>query len=160
MNLMTIELFNLGFTFFAVFTSIFLIILFLLDKEEAGYVASVVTLIYVLINYWWGNLFNEITFEWIWLGWYLGIGLIYAIIRTYLFGRENRGKNERYYAIRDLKGNVFRWWFLFPVSLINWMLFDLASKVYNLIYSYIEYTMIKIFDLGAGKNKEEKEEEF
>jgi len=47
-----------------------------------------------------------------------------------------------------LKGNVFRWWFLFPISLIDWVLSDLVKDVYNWTYKQLHKVYESILDFG------------
>jgi hypothetical protein len=47
----------------------------------------------------------------------------------------------------DLKGHVFRWWFLFPVSMITWFFGSVLKDVYDLIYSKLGGLYEKVLNL-------------
>jgi hypothetical protein len=112
-----------SFTLFGSVIGFYIAVLFLIgllfysDIEEEGYGAFFSFLIFCGVTYFWSN-FNILSyFSWGLVGSYLGIGLLYSFIKTYFYARKNGEKGRKY-----IKENVFRWWFLWPVSLINWIL--------------------------------------
>lgn len=113
-----------------------LIILFFLfifsEREESLKVAIGAFLIFSMLNYFWGNLplLEILTVKNI--GIYISIGFIFAIIRTYFKGRELNEKDRKRF---NLKEAIFRWWFLFPISSINWIFSKILKDFYNFIYS-------------------------
>ena len=151
---------------FWIFTFLLIGIFFVSDLVENGITALFSFIIFFIITYFWSN-FNIFSFLTLWnVLIYLGIGLVYAAIRTLFFGRKKRaelkessddsvGRSEtiKRFALMDLKNNVFRWWLLFPVSMINWAFTDLIKDLYNLVYSKIGNIFVKIFDLGFTDKK-------
>ena len=169
----TINGFMLLFTLFGsaiifwIITAALVILFFTAERSEDGVIAFVSVLVFLILiyvvgspNLWSGfksiNIFNILI--------YLGIGLIYSIIRTYFFGKKEFKKFDEsfnnsypsnfdksdidikliridrlYQAKRmlmgELKGHVFRWLFLFPVSLINWVISDLLTDLFDWFYS-------------------------
>lgn len=81
------------------------------------------------------------------LGMYLGIGFVYSLIRTYFKGRELLVDEKKVY---ELKSAVFLWWFLFPISIVNWVCGKLIVDLYNVIYDRIGWFYIWLFN---GKQK-------
>tara|TARA_R110000772_G_scaffold101997_2_gene202596 strand:+ start:482 stop:985 length:504 start_codon:yes stop_codon:yes gene_type:complete len=144
---------------FWIMSGLFFLLLIYSDRKEQGYWALVATVIFIVVNHFWGNL-SEVKpiITWGHIFAYFGIGFAYATLRTYIYGRKNRGKDERFYALKHLKANVFRWWFLFPISILNWIWQDLLSDIWDLLYSGVEKFLLTIFDAGAGKPKPEEDE--
>lgn len=98
------------------------------------------------------------------VGIYFGIGAVYALIRTYIYGRKRAiEKSTKDFSgsyptesgfdfdtrVR-LKRNVFRWWFMFPISLLFWVFSDLLKELYNFVYDKVKGLFIQI--LKAGEN--------
>ena len=46
---------------------------------------------------------------------------------------------------------VFRWWFLWPISLINWAISDLIKQLYNFVYDKLVHFYDEVFNLGLKK---------
>jgi hypothetical protein len=122
-------------------------LLFYSDIEEQGYGAFFSFLIFVGVTYFWSNFNILFYFSWELICSYLGIGLLYSFIKTYFFARK-KGEDGRKY----IKENVFRWWFLWPVSLINWILSDIIRDLYNLVYNKLSRLYDGIFNLGLKNN--------
>jgi hypothetical protein len=138
-----------SFVWFWIITGILLICLFLSDIEEQGYAATTSLIIFLGLNYFWGNLDISQFFNFKLIGIYLLIGLIYSFIKTYFYARK-KGEDGREY----IKENVFRWWGLWPISLINWILSDIIRDLYNLIYDKLSNLYNGIFNLGLKSNGE------
>jgi hypothetical protein len=149
---------------------IFMAILFYTDAKEMGFHAFFFSIVFFGLLYWKGsfNLFEFLT--WGMVGTYLGIGFIHSLIRTYFYGRKPERlrrqdkesdesyrkrivENKQYY----LKGNVFRWWFLFPISLMNWILSDLVKEVYDYVYSKLKKLYDSILTKGVDSYQLEKD---
>ena len=98
---------------------------------------------------------------------YLCIGMAFSIIRCYFYAKKERNNaNKNIYShtlemdklkvlkdaknktLSELKGNVFRWWFMWPASLIYWIFSDIVSDIYNLIYSKVS----KIYEKNSRKS--------
>jgi len=134
---------------------IFLLITFFYsDIEENGYAATFVFVAVCVLFYFfgketWHKFVALLTF--VNLVIYFGAGLVHAFIRAYFHGRnemikvnEDRkaGKSYEHTIEKDIQGNVFRWWFLWPISLINWFISDMIKDIYDWIYKH----MTKIFE--------------
>lgn len=139
----------LGFTLFGSIFAFYLslIVLFLIliisEIEGQGISATFAFIVFVISNYLWGNLPLVDIFSFQNIAMYLGIGFVFAIIRTYFKGRELDKKDRENY---ELKEAIFRWWFLFPISIINWVFGKLLKDLYNFIYSKVEKFFIFIFN--------------
>ena len=141
---------------------LFLILCFWSDYERNGYFATFVFIVLGVLFYFWGKdtfkLFvSLLTFSNIAL--YFGTGLIHAFIRIFFHGRKEmmnvnkhrlQGSDYYEYSIdRDIKEDVFRWWFLWPISLINWFIKDLVRDIYNWFYDKISHLFNFVLDLGV-----------
>jgi len=169
----SLTLFGVVWAFWAMLV-VFIIALFLLDITEGGIQAFVVFTIYVGLLFFWSSFDLFSIFTWANVGTYLGIGFGYAILRVFIYGRKERNRFEKekgtYFPHAtekgfvekrsdrkesmksELKNNTFRWWFLWPVSLINWVFTDLLKDVWDIIYKKLAKFANSIFDLGWGKD--------
>jgi len=157
-----------------------IIILGFSEKDANGWWGLGATVIFAIILYS-GNSNIEISFiTWENVIMYVAIGFVYSLFRTFLFGRKTRKKIkkegiEKYNGYElsttgslewelerkkdELKENFFRWWFMFPISLLYWIFSDLFVDLYNSIYSRIKGVINAIFDFGVGKFKERDQED-
>ena len=143
-NLIPFTIFGSGIVF-GILMLVLIIIMFVADLKEIGTMATVAVLIFLGINYFWGN-FPVMTY----LTWrnvliYLFLGFIFSLVRTILKGRELTPEEKKHY---DLRWAVFRWWFLFPISAINWILGRFLKDVFDWIYDKIEHIYTYLFNLG------------
>lgn len=154
---------------FYVITVIFIITLFISEVTENGYVALVSFIIFGLVTKFFGNfdITNYVGLKLV--GIYLLIGLGHSLIRTYFYGRKRgvlkkklldshseddwRLENFNDATLDKLKDNVFRWWFLFPVSLLTWIFSDLMRDVWNFIYDKFKKSFEYILNLGLNSIK-------
>ena len=148
--------------------TILLVVFFAADIEENGYVATVFFCVACILFYLFGKetwhkfisilSYGNILF-------YLALGLVHAFMRVYFHGRNEmikvnedrlKGRSETFEHTIDknIKGNVFRWWFLWPVSLINWFIKDMIKDIYNWIYKHMEKIFDYIMTLGIKSVKE------
>ena len=148
------------------FVFLALILYFVSEKHEDGRIGFVYSVVFVCCLFVDGFDFSRINIDYFKILSYLGIGLLFAIIKSYFYGRY---KNKEYISeiegekdedadevlsrykkesINDLKNNVFRWWFMWPVSLIYWSFSDLLSELYNFVYSKISKVFSYMFSLG------------
>lgn len=151
--------------YFYLFSLIFLTILFFADYHESGFHAFGAFLIFLGVTFYWGTFEPLEYLSWGSVGLYLGIGFLYSLVRTYFYGRKalvyggyktDPSDDEKIKYIENqiserkvhLKGNVFRWWFLFPVSFIDWVLSDLVKDIYDWIYKYLHKLYDSILDIG------------
>jgi hypothetical protein len=76
---------------------------------------------------------------------YLFLGFIFSLIRTIAKGRELKDTEDKKYF--ELKEHVFRWWLLWPICAITWVLGRLLVDVYNFLYSKISRVYEFLFNL-------------
>lgn len=120
-----------SFAGFCISLILLFVILIISELESFGFLAFFSFLCFVIFNYYFGNLplFEIITLRNI--GVYTSVGFIFAIIRTYFKGRELEKEDKKYFKLKDA---IFMWWFLFPISAINWIFGRLLKDLYNFIY--------------------------
>lgn len=165
-TLLTLTLFGSVFWFWFV-TAIFVVICFASDVNKNGYYAFGTLIVLTLAYNLWGDVKNLLPLiTWLNVGVYLGVGLIFSTFRTYFSG-INLGKkikslpvekDKNYYGdtkeqakerhIGELKGNVFRWWFMWPISMLTWLATDLIKDGYGWIYSRLRKFYEFVLDLG------------
>ena len=154
---------------FYLITAVFIASLFISEVTENGWVALISFTIFAIVTKFFGNfeITDYVTFKLI--GIYLLIGLVHSLIRTFFYGRK-RGLNKKKlselhgkdnWKLTDydditkscLKGNVLRWWFLFPVSLLTWIFSDLMRDLWNFLYKQFKKAFEYILDLGLKSIK-------
>lgn len=142
-NLISFTLFGSGVAFGIMMVALFILLLSA-DVWEEGTVAVVAVLIAIGLNYFWGTfpILKFISIRNISI--YLFLGFIFSLIRTYFKGKELKGSDNKKYF--NLKDHVFRWWFLFPFSLINWVFGHLLKDLYNWIYSKTSSIYLSLFN--------------
>lgn len=150
-KLTTLAIFG-SFVWFCVMAGLLIIIFFWSENAKHGGIAFLGLVSFLIINYLWGNVPVKSFVTWPSVLIYLGVGLIYAIIRTYFYGRRSRDRDSGIYY---LKNNVFRWWLLFPISLINWLISDLLEDIWDWTYGIFESTFEYFFKLGQKSTKKE-----
>jgi hypothetical protein len=163
-SLLALSLFG-SFVWALVVLAIFLVFCFVAESEENGFIATIFLAISGGLFYFFGrdtwNLFVSII-SWQGLVIYFGAGLAHAFVRVYFHGRkealllaEDRVRNSTYeHKIdRDVKGHVFRWWFLWPVSLLTWFLRDMVKEIYTWVYSKFSKTFDYVMDMGVKSVK-------
>lgn len=132
-------------------SALLLYFMFVSENEEQGFIAFIAVVVYGVVNYFWGNVPLSHLLDWRIISSYLGLGFIFAIIRTYFFGRKLEKLDD--YYIGKLKGNVFRWWFLFPISLTVWVLSDLFGDFWNYIWDKISNGFEHVLRAGFNSKK-------
>jgi hypothetical protein len=156
MDLLSLTIFG-SFVWFCIFLAALIIAFFWSEGAEEGSIAFVAVVAFVLVNHFWGNIPLLRFVTWINVFAYLGVGFIYAVIRVYFYGRNTKSDDSSSYyttrAINELKGNVFRWWFIWPISLIYWAISDLLGDLWNWIYQRFEGLFEYFFKLGQKSNK-------
>ena len=147
---------------------IFLFIVFASDINENGFYAFGSLIIISAVYYFWGDVKPILPIiSLLNISIYLGIGLVFSTLRTFFAGRElgklikdlpiTNEKNkydsdtkeyqkERF--VNRLKGNVFRWWFMWPISLINWLISDLIADIWDYVYSKLSGFYNYVVELG------------
>jgi len=102
--------------------------------------------------------------RWEWFVIYIGIGLVFAILRTVWAGYSVRQEyltfsdpdNAKYYLNRqldDLKGNVTRWMSQWVISLPYWILVDLCGEFFSRLYDYLTSVFTYLFEYRIGSKK-------
>lgn len=147
-SLITFTLFGSGIAFGIILIALFLAFI-ASDLSETGEYAVVATLIFIGLNYFWGDfpLLSILTLKNILL--YIFSGFIFSLIRTYFKGKELTESEKKYFKLKD---HVFRWWLLFPISAINWIFGRLLKDLYNWIYSKISKVYEKLFNINSKEN--------
>jgi len=145
-ELLSLAIFG-SFIWFCIITGVFLLLLFISEGIRQGSLAFAATAGFLVVNYYWGNLPIAAIFNWKLISVYLLLGFIYALIRVYFYGRSQKGK-EKDFVYYDLKGNVFRWWFIWPISLISWLASGLLADIWDWIYDRFEGLFKYFFELG------------
>ena len=128
---------------FGIMLVILFIVLVASDIEEAGEYAFVAFLIAIGLNYFWGTLPLLLLLTFKNALSYVFIGFIFSLVRTYFKGKELSAKEKENFRLKD---HVFRWWFLFPISAINWIFRKLLRDLFNLIYEKISVVYNTIFN--------------
>lgn len=141
-----------------------IIIFFISDSAENGYGAAISIAIFAALVYFFGEykpVLAVITDKYQWIILYVALGLVFAILRSFFAGRKfakdtkdlpndpnyEEGKSAKYgskeravqeFIEDDLKGNVLRWWFMWPVSFLTWLVKDIVTDMYDYLYSKVK----------------------
>lgn len=170
---LSIALFG-SFVWWCIVTTVILFVFFVSEVKENGYVAFGFAIAYLTLFYFKGNQDLGIFLDWNYLLMYLGVGLIYSVLRTLIFGIKKKKEVQKHVLdnnwinskkdaigykkdqgdelLRKLSGNVSRWWFMWPISLVVWILRDLAIDVWEWSYKKVHKVFEAIFVLGFGKD--------
>jgi len=142
-NLINFTLFGSGIAF-GIMLLLFIILLFVSDSNENGYIALFSLIVIIGLNYFWGTFPLNSLFNLRNILIYIFLGFIYSIIRTYFKGKELNNKQKESF---NLKEHVFRWWFLFPICFINWLFGSLLKDLFNKVYNKLSSVYNSIFNL-------------
>lgn len=151
---------------------IFIVVLFWAEISETSLGGLAWTTVFFVILFFWSDFDIFIILTWQNILIYLGIGLLYSGLRTYIFGQKEslNFKEKRTYTPEKetvdekkkrradfiegrknrLKEKVFVWWFLWPFSLLNWIFSDLIRDLWRMIYKKVKVIYDRLFDLGFG----------
>lgn len=143
-----------GAIYFWILCLIVLITFFYAEYESNGYIALVGFLGFLFVTHFWSDIELSKYISWNLTGFYIGIGFVYAGIRSYFYGRKRRGDHIRI-IIRDLKENVLRWWFIWPISIISWVFSDLLAEVWDVVYAKVNSLFIWIVKRGLNGDYKE-----
>ena len=141
------------------FVAFFIIMCFVADISENGFLATfflivIGMLFYVFGKETWQDFVSILTVKNFVI--YFSLGLIHAIVRVYFHGRKEMqqvnqdridGKSYEHTIERNIREHVFRWWFLWPVSLIDWFIKDMIKDIYNWVYKQFSKLFDFIMDL-------------
>lgn len=150
-NLITFTLFGSA-IWFTIVSLVLIIIYFISEIAEDGSYGFVATLIFIALYYFSGDgkLLNLVfTLQNIIL--YVTIGFIFSLIRTYFKGRELTKEDRKSFKLKE---HVFRWWFLFPFAIINWVCGKILKDLWNLIYSKTSKLYESLFNI-SGNDKDD-----
>lgn len=161
-------------TIFYVAVFIFIVLLFVSEVNENGWLSLISFGIFILLTSWQSNLntFEHLITNLSLILYYILLGVPHSVLRTYFFGRKRKPKRlellkdiddasldnksryetslERYdkETYGALKGNVFRWWFLWPISFLTWVFSDLLRDVWDFVYDKTKKIFQTIVDAG------------
>lgn len=148
---------------FWISVALFLTICFASDINKNGFYAFGTLVVFVILFNFWGNIepiVSFLTVKNIFI--YLGIGFLVATLRTFVatkklkkeikdlpiekpnqypYTTKQEAKNE---FIKELEGNVSRWWFMWPISSISFLVNDGWKFAYSKIKGYFKF----IVELG------------
>lgn len=121
------------------FFALLLVFLFVSEVKGEGGIAFIALVAFSILNYYWGTVPLLKAVTWTSSSVYLGLGLIFAVIRVFFHGRQ--------LAIDGRK---------FDVSLITWVLSDLISNLWDFIYQRLGHTFEYFLQLGYDSVKKTK----
>jgi len=173
---LSIALFG-SFVWWCIITATVLIIFFISELRENGFIAFGFAVTYLTLFYFKGNQDLGVFLDWNYLLIYLAVGLLYSIMRTLTLGIKKKNEtqehiNNRWHVIKTKKdaikykkeqrqellkklgGNVSRWWFMWPISLIVWVLQDLMADIWNWGWKLFRSIFEAIFNFGFGKDED------
>ena len=148
--------------------ALFIVICFASDINENGFFAFGTLVVVSVVSYFWGSetfMYFKSLFTLTNILIYLGVGFGFSTIRAFFasrkLGKELLELTQKSYEtlevsksnlkknfIEDLSGNVFRWWFMWPVSLLTWMVKDLISDMWNYCWKKLQGFYLYIVELG------------
>lgn len=140
-----------GVVWFWIAIVVLLMLFFIAEISSQGFIATIGLAVFLALNWYKGDVPTAEIFTWANAGIYLLLGFIYAVIRTFFYGRDQI--NISSYTVDSLKENVFRWWLLFPISLIAWTLEDLIGNIWNAIYDICSNGFEYVLKLGNSSRK-------
>jgi hypothetical protein len=121
----------------------------LVSEEESSWRTCVIISIIAVIIYWkftnvpLGTIFTPMN---VFL--YLAIGFSFALLRTYIYGKNSKGSRI---GKSSLEEKIAIWWFFFPISLISWTFSELIFSAYKAIYSKVSALFDRIYSMGNNE---------
>lgn len=146
-DFLTFTIFN-SFAWGIIILAVLLVCLLIAEGIEQGGLGLLSILTFMLINYWWGNIPLTKLITWGNVLFYIGAGFVFANIRIYFYGREKAKDKDKSYS--EVEENIFRWWFMWPISLIYWTFSSLVIDLWNLIYKRFELIFKFFYNLGVN----------
>lgn len=138
----------------AIIVGIFLILLFVSESEEQGFIGFGSLLGLCVLNYFFGNLPLLKLISVLNVSVYLSTGLFFTIIRVFFYGRKLKLDGNEFSKVY-LKDNVFRWWFMWPISLLSWIFSDLIGDFWAVIYDKLSNLFEDILKFGYNSVKKD-----
>ena len=150
---------------FLILVAALIVALFASEYHEEGGIGFVAVVVFVIITSVWGTvpLRDLVTIPSV-VG-YLVVGFLYSLARTYAKGKELGRKATKDYGnystdydvtieafIKrkkldfELKSHVFRWWLMFPISMIHWVFGTLLKDVFSGVYARVEFLYEKLLN--------------
>lgn len=131
---------------FYIISIIILIGLFVVEYEESGWLGFIIFVGYIILDHLSDKNYDlKLIFTWQNVLIYLFLGVVFSLIRTYFKGKELLEDEKKRF---ELKEHVFRWIFMFPISLLNWLVFRVLFKdVFNYLYKKAESIYTKLFNM-------------
>jgi hypothetical protein len=148
----------------------FVIICFIADAHENGFAAFGFLIVFSICFYIWSDVKAILAlFTIASVTGYLLVGLGFSMFRTFFAGRKlgkkikdlpsaeiekdgytKSGTKERAKQnfLEEMQGNVFRWWFMWPISLLSWVATDFIVEAWEYSYSKISGLYNYILELG------------
>jgi hypothetical protein len=166
-GLMALTLFGSVIWFWLVL-AIFLVFCVLSEVKHNGYIAFGFFVVFLTATYFWGSETFEYfksVFVWKNVLLYLGFGVLYSVFKTiFMTGKlkkvlktlpetstdswvQTKEKEKRGF-IEKLEGNVARWIFMWPISLIVWLFQDLFVDIWNAVWRVVRGFYLYIVDWG------------
>jgi len=172
-SLLTLTLFGSSILFW-ISAVVFLIMCFVAESEENGFIATLTLIVIGVLYHFWGDIKPILGFLTVLnISVYLAIGFFLSVIRTFVEGRKLKKRikdlpvNDKMGAIisgRDyygdtqegetrnfkgeLSGNVARWFLMWPISMTNWMLRNIVKEVWDFVYFKLKNFYNYILELG------------
>jgi len=81
--------------------------------------------------------------------------VIVTTIENHIKRHTDNIKDFKERQIDSIKSNVFRYWFLFPISLTVWLFNDLFKDVFDVLYKFVGNLFNQIFLLGLGDDNKQ-----
>ena len=166
-GLMALTLFG-SVIWFWIVLAIFLAFCILSEVKHNGYIAfGFFVAISVAIYFGGGETFEYFKSFFVWKNIliYLGVGVFYSVIKTVVMTVklkkvletlpetstdswvQTKDKEKRSF-IEKLEGNVSRWIFMWPVSLVVWLFQDLFVDIWNAIWRIVRGFYLRIVDIS------------
>jgi len=142
-----------SFLWAAVLLGILVVLLFVSEVTENGFLAFAAVAAFVAANHVAGNIPLIKLLTWSNAGLYFSLGLIFTVIRVYFYGRSQALKGYKEVNYSYLKGNVSRWWTIWPVALLKWLFSDLLKDAWDYIYSKLGKVFEWILEAGFNSGK-------
>ena len=172
-SLLTLTLFGSSILFW-ISAVVFLIMCFVAESEENGFIATLTLIVIGVLYHFWGDIKPILGFLTVLnISVYLAIGFFLSVIRTFVEGRKLKKRikdlpvNDKMGAIisgrdyygstqegetrnfkNELSGNVARWFLMWPISMTNWMLRNIVKEVWDFVYFKLKNFYNYILELG------------
>ena len=152
-----------------------LAILFTISEwKESGVIAAVGFAAFIGVHWHQGTTTLSQIFTWQNILIYIGIGIVYALIRSFFSARKKRAeyqsllerdseleknsKGQNKYNnnaedqlqrwLDDLKMDAIRWISIWPISIPLWFLQDMLAEIFSWLYDKMAIVFRKVFEAG------------